>query len=875
MHLKQKNKNSSTRTIVIDSLKYKSNSVVAPFIFQTLLLYITLVGFLYCVATSVDMTIGLPTICLISFPILLVTVFLSLNKKVFISFLSVFGASILAIAIFAKGLLLKIVDSFVFCYNLTVNIMVEQGYINYESAMTQDITELITDERYMTECFYVVIVTLAVLFSILFSATLLKRSLIWVSAIPCFIVLTPSLYFGSTPSGIAFSIFISGILGCYIEYISKLVKKSKAVKTKNEKENKRDNKAFKYILNTAVSGFSCMCVSLVISLSVSFFVFSSEGFQIESIRKMIDDFAQKITNLLFYENYETADGAIGGLLDGDVLELKTPEFRDLPVMTVTTKTNTSLYLRGWIGDELVDDGWKVLDDKDTKEYNERVDNKFDETTQFYNYIKIVSDDLNSVTSSQDIAKLSPSDTAKMGFVYDNVNVKAKYSKSLMVFTPVRCIDGEIIAKGADVTKTADTITFFTDKRSKNNQYSYEAALQTFSDRSFYLSIDRNLNKYLSLSNVLLNKTGIFTPKQQEMYTFISAERKYSEYVKEKYMSVPENSDMLKEIAQQVTSSYNQDFAKALAIEKYFKTNYTYAKSFTHAAGSAMQKVNYMINETKTGYCTYYATAMTVMMRQLGVPARYVTGYHAITAQDNGNDSFVRNIDDNDYHAWVEVYFEGMGWLTFDPTPGMNTTEQLRDYDYLDDPVPPEEEPPVETPDEDVEPPKQTPPTPPNAVDVTDIPMEVYVDIPLWLIIALFILAILLVIALILLIIVIVIKSIFKNYIDGLRRLQPTQLVKAIYPKIMLLLKSLGNIPKPGEMILDFSKRVDEAFKLPVSFESVLSTLEMSQFSQNDISVEQAAAVFDLFTLIYTNVFYSLNIFKKYYYMLRVTKKIKL
>ena len=70
---------------------------------------------------------------------------------------------------------------------------------------------------------------------------------------------------------------------------------------------------------------------------------------------------------------------------------------------------------------------------------------------------------------------------------------------------------------------------------------------------------------------------------------------------------------------------------------------------------------------KTGYCEHYATAMVVMLRTLGIPARLVTGFLPGVWNDFGNYYSVRQ---QDAHAWTEVYFPGSGWVTFDPTPNV-------------------------------------------------------------------------------------------------------------------------------------------------------------------------------------------------------------
>jgi len=68
---------------------------------------------------------------------------------------------------------------------------------------------------------------------------------------------------------------------------------------------------------------------------------------------------------------------------------------------------------------------------------------------------------------------------------------------------------------------------------------------------------------------------------------------------------------------------------------------------------------------KTGYCEHYATAMVVMLRTVGIPARLVTGFLATEWNEYGGYFTVRQ---RDAHAWVEVYFPHSGWITMDPTP---------------------------------------------------------------------------------------------------------------------------------------------------------------------------------------------------------------
>ena len=112
------------------------------------------------------------------------------------------------------------------------------------------------------------------------------------------------------------------------------------------------------------------------------------------------------------------------------------------------------------------------------------------------------------------------------------------------------------------------------------------------------------------------------------------------------------------------------YEKVLSIYRYLLSDeFTYEHQFkvpTDKAGKKVEITEAFIRETKSGYCRYFASAMAVMCRINGIPARVVTGFSP------GTKSFVENAwiyRNSNAHAWVEVYIDGYGWLMFDPTPG--------------------------------------------------------------------------------------------------------------------------------------------------------------------------------------------------------------
>ncbi len=122
------------------------------------------------------------------------------------------------------------------------------------------------------------------------------------------------------------------------------------------------------------------------------------------------------------------------------------------------------------------------------------------------------------------------------------------------------------------------------------------------------------------------------------------------------------SDRMAQLAQDITKDSKNDYEKAQAIVNYFATNgFTYDMDYIPPDES----IDYFMFESKTGSCTSYATAMVLMARYVGVPARYVEGFAAFEKDPNDDSVFV--VKDTNAHAFVECYIPAVGWMSFDPT----------------------------------------------------------------------------------------------------------------------------------------------------------------------------------------------------------------
>ncbi|MFD2380331.1 transglutaminase-like domain-containing protein, partial [Paenibacillus xanthanilyticus] len=118
-----------------------------------------------------------------------------------------------------------------------------------------------------------------------------------------------------------------------------------------------------------------------------------------------------------------------------------------------------------------------------------------------------------------------------------------------------------------------------------------------------------------------------------------------------------------------------------AIESFLKSTYIYTRRETDVPPAGADFVDDFLFNQKQGYCVHFATAMTVLLRAEGIPARYVKGFapgqpasaeaqSAAEAAGLGAAGRLYTVRASDAHAWVEVYFAGVGWVAFDPTPGI-------------------------------------------------------------------------------------------------------------------------------------------------------------------------------------------------------------
>lgn len=149
-----------------------------------------------------------------------------------------------------------------------------------------------------------------------------------------------------------------------------------------------------------------------------------------------------------------------------------------------------------------------------------------------------------------------------------------------------------------------------------------------------------------------------------------AGQRYPEWVRQRYLDLPPDlPGRVKALAIELTASEPTPYDRARTIEEYLR-KFPYTLDVPRPP-SDRDLVDYFLFDLKKGYCDYYASAMVVMARAAGIPARLAIGYASGTYNINSNRFVVTQAD---AHSWVEVYFPGIGWVPFEPTAARPSLE---------------------------------------------------------------------------------------------------------------------------------------------------------------------------------------------------------
>ncbi|MFD1032270.1 DUF4129 domain-containing transglutaminase family protein [Metaplanococcus flavidus] len=171
---------------------------------------------------------------------------------------------------------------------------------------------------------------------------------------------------------------------------------------------------------------------------------------------------------------------------------------------------------------------------------------------------------------------------------------------------------------------------------------------------------------------------------------------------DRYKQLPEElPQRVRDLAEEITLDSETVYDKARAIENYFERNdFEYSLTDIPVPEEDQDYVDQFLFETKRGYCDNFSTSMVVMLRSLDIPARWVKGFNEgeQLVDENGVETDVYQITNNNAHSWVEAYMPGVGWMLFEPTIGFSGSSQI-DFDLDIETSDTEEQDPLEQPEQ--------------------------------------------------------------------------------------------------------------------------------------------------------------------------------
>jgi protein-glutamine gamma-glutamyltransferase len=153
----------------------------------------------------------------------------------------------------------------------------------------------------------------------------------------------------------------------------------------------------------------------------------------------------------------------------------------------------------------------------------------------------------------------------------------------------------------------------------------------------------------------------FLPDEWAEVRFTSAP--LAESIRRELLSLPPLDPRIPQLARDMTAGADNEVQKARAMESHLRRDYGYTLELLKTP--VADPLSYFLFERRKGHCEYFASAMAVMLRTIGIPARVVTGFQSGVYNSITGWQVVRAAD---AHSWVEAWLEGRGWTTFDPTP---------------------------------------------------------------------------------------------------------------------------------------------------------------------------------------------------------------
>lgn len=356
------------------------------------------------------------------------------------------------------------------------------------------------------------------------------------------------------------------------------------------------------------------------------------------------------------------------------MQLTSPSRSTKEILRVTKSVGVKpVYLRGDIGIDFDGESWSSAVVDEPAEWRRKgLDRE---------YLPIEQDVLNDIFFTY--SAMNSIDLSWMGMTDNNVTVEylcdtdvvftPAYDNLFGVYSSGYSVFGDYAARRNSDKSTGETLSYgamiptYTDGSSKNDLSFFLAALRVYDSK-----VNSNdWNRFLSSRHSDLGREINCNYEKYKSYVYntylgvpASMKRQLDDFMETSGLNSLRESELNAaysghaEYENSQTEKLLERYVSAMTVSQFLKDNYTYSLDTRIDKRSPVMS---FLNDTKSGHCALYASAMTLILREWGIPARYCTGFASSA------DLKMQTLRSKDLHAWCEIYLDGMGWITFDPT----------------------------------------------------------------------------------------------------------------------------------------------------------------------------------------------------------------
>lgn len=319
--------------------------------------------------------------------------------------------------------------------------------------------------------------------------------------------------------------------------------------------------------------------------------------------------------------------------EGNFKDLSALELDDEPALEIVMEEPISVYLRGFVGSVYTSDRWKDLDPEVYYDHHDLFYWLYQQGFQPLNQLGLVNnfmaddDQLNQTTMK-----------------VHNVGASSQY-----LYAPYGLVT-DIQEMGGVRTAFHDTVQ----------------SRKLFGERVYQFDLTENaIVNYPQLAN------ATYAADNDEAVTYKEDERHYNAFVYDTYTNVPEKAMLMLEhhLDKEESTEGHMAYEKAIDRVRSFLAEHIQYQVDPAPLPDHADFLMHVLEDSKEGYATHYATAATLMFRYLGIPARYVEGYIVTPDAVEDKEEFEKIVvKGTDAHAWTEVYVDQLGWIPVETTP---------------------------------------------------------------------------------------------------------------------------------------------------------------------------------------------------------------